>query len=276
MPAVQEPGARGRAGTRGTNTSSALRRPRAPSASRSAGSARPGAARRSRRPCGRRPAGSPSASPLAAGAAAGPAPPPTATPAGRRGDSRARQRVSSASRLPTPAITPWSSSRALSGAVPRPTRARKAARETSAASGPTCEKSGAMSARPSRRLSRSASRPPSANSSENRSQCRGAGGSSTTIRPAIPRCRPSSGPRRLDPEELAAPVAAQQPLPDQRRRDLARRVRAADVGVAIVDRDDLAVERAVDLNAGALGLGELGHEADEPRGAAAWRCAGSR
>ena len=41
--------------------------------------------------------------------------------------------------------------------------------------------------------------------------------------------------------------------------DLAGRVRAADVGVAVVDGDDLAPERALDLLAGALGLWEFGH-----------------
>ena len=58
------------------------------------------------------------------------------SPATAAGESRARHSVSSASRLPTPAITPWSSSRAFSAVVPRPTRSRKTSRPTSAASGP--------------------------------------------------------------------------------------------------------------------------------------------
>ena len=116
------------------------------------------------------------------------------SPAGSRGESRARHRISSASRLPIPAITPWSSSRAFNGAVPRPTRARNVSRPTSAASGPTWAKSGSSSARPSRRLSCSASRPPPANSIAKRSQLPGAGGASTSIRPDIPRCSPSTGP----------------------------------------------------------------------------------
>jgi len=58
---------------------------------------------------------------------------------------------------------------------------------------------------------------------------------------------------------IRAAVAAQQPLPGQRSRDLARRVRAADVGVAVVDRDDLAIQRALDLLAGALCFRKLGH-----------------
>ena len=116
------------------------------------------------------------------------------SPATRCGESRARQRPSSASRLPIPAIAPWSSSRALSGTVPRPTRLRNVSRPTSAASGPTWEKSGSSTARPSRRLSCSARRPPSANAIANRSQPFGAGGASISIRPDMPRCRPSTGP----------------------------------------------------------------------------------
>ena len=48
-------------------------------------------------------------------------------------------------------------------------------------------------------------------------------------------------------------------MADERRGDLPRRVRAADVGVAVVDGDDLAADRAVHRLPGALGLGELGH-----------------
>ena len=63
--------------------------------------------------------------------------------------------------------------------------------------GPTWVKSGSITARPRRRLSRSAIRPPSANSSTKRSQP--IGSSSSTIRPAIPRCRPEIGARRRSP-----------------------------------------------------------------------------
>src|SRR5215218_6970570 len=63
----------------------------------------------------------------------------------------------------------------------------------------------------------------------------------------------------LGPEELPAPVRRRQPPPDQRRRDLARRVRAAHVSVRVVDSDDLAVQRPLDLLARALCLRKLGH-----------------
>src|SRR5829696_939242 len=63
----------------------------------------------------------------------------------------------------------------------------------------------------------------------------------------------------LNPEELPAPVRRGQPPADECRGDLARRVRPADVRVAVVDRDDLAPEDTLDLLSGAFGLGELGH-----------------
>ena len=64
---------------------------------------------------------------------------------------------------------------------------------------------------------------------------------------------------RLHPEELAAPVRPREPVPDERRGDLARRVRAAHVGVAVVHADDLASQDAIDLQARALGFRQLGH-----------------
>ena len=61
---------------------------------------------------------------------------------------------------------------------------------------------------------------------------RSCGGSSTTIRPAIPRCRPRSGPPSVSAHRnLPRRWAGGEPVPDQRGGDLARRVRAADVGV---------------------------------------------
>ena len=84
----------------------------------------------------------------------------SSSPGGRFGDSWARHSTSSASRLPMPATCSWSSSCAFSGAVPRPTRSRNSAGLMSAASGPTCVKSGSRTARPRRRLSCSARRPP--------------------------------------------------------------------------------------------------------------------
>ena len=55
--------------------------------------------------------------------------PPKSESAGRRGSSRACQRISSASRLPTPAIADWSISRAFSGARLPPIRARNSGRD---------------------------------------------------------------------------------------------------------------------------------------------------
>src|SRR5262249_52395731 len=74
-----------------------------------------------------------------------------------------------------------------------------------------------------------------------------------------PELRPAVG---LRPQELAAAVGLGEPAADQRLRGLARGVRARDVGVAVVDGDDLAVERPLELLAGAFGLGEFGHTAE--------------
>src|SRR5436190_10422551 len=64
---------------------------------------------------------------------------------------------------------------------------------------------------------------------------------------------------RLRPQELAAPVRARDRPADQRRRDLSRRVGTAHVRVAVVDCDDLAPDRPLELLARAFGLGELRH-----------------
>ena len=50
-----------------------------------------------------------------------------------------------------------------------------------------------------------------------------------------------------------------QPVPDQRGGHLAGRVRAAHVGVAVVDRDDLAADDELELPACAFGFRQLGH-----------------
>ena len=50
-----------------------------------------------------------------------------------------------------------------------------------------------------------------------------------------------------------------EPVPDQRGGHLPGRVRAADVRVGVVDRDDVTTDDALELPAGALGLGELRH-----------------
>ena len=215
----------------------------------------------SRRPCARRRGGSPSGSPRAARGAAGRAPRRVSSPAARRGESRARQSVSSASRLPTPASARWSSSRALIGAVPRPTpRAERVAADLGRVRADVREVGLEQRAAEPALV---AQREPAA-VGERRARSgpssRGAGGSSTSIRPAMPRCSPSTGPLVSTQRNLPRRCARSSVCADQRRRDLARRVRAADVGVAVVDGDDLAAERAVDLLARALGLGELGHE----------------
>ena len=171
--------------------------------------------------------------------------------------------------------TRWSSSRALSGACRgRPARGTRRA-PTSAASGPTCEKSGVDERAAEPALV--AQREPAAVGELERE--------AVPVRAAPAARRPRSGP----PSRGAgrAPARSSRPrgtcraggcagsrCPASAAGDLARRVRAADVGVAVVDGDDLAAERAVDLLPGALGLGELGHEAESLRGAAAWRCAG--
>ena len=54
-------------------------------------------------------------------------------------------------------------------------------------------------------------------------------------------------------------MGRRQAAADERGGDLAGRVRAADIGVAIVDRDDLAAQHTIDLLAGALCFGEFGH-----------------
>ena len=184
-------------------------------------------------------------------------------PAGVRGFSRAAR----ASRRRAGCRRPRSSllveqARLERRIVPRPTRSRKTSRETSAASGPTWAKSGSITARPSRRLSRSASRPPSAKS-QREAVPAGCGSSSITIRPAIPRCSPSSGPPSVSAHRnLPRRRAFVSRWPVSARGDLAGRVRAADVGVAVVDGDDLAAQRPLDLLAGALGLWEFRHVAE--------------
>ena len=161
-----------------------------------------------------------------------------------------------------PATTAWSMSRAFSGAVPRPTRARNSSRPISAASGPRAARSGSRRARPSRRLSRRASRPPSSKCTTKRSQPRGAGSSSIAMRPAMPRCRPEHRPVAggLDPHRLAAAVRGGQLAADERVGDLAGRVRAADVAVAVVDGDDAPEQGAtLDRRARTLSLRKLRH-----------------
>ena len=108
----------------------------------------------------------------------------------------------------------WSSSRALIGAVPRPTRSRNSRSGISAASGPSASMSGSSRTRPSRRLSNSRSVPPSAKVRVNRSHSglsrrrleprpradvvaalvRRAAGRRPGCAPLMPRWMPSDGP----------------------------------------------------------------------------------
>ena len=48
-------------------------------------------------------------------------------------------------------------------------------------------------------------------------------------------------------------------MAEQGGSDLARLMRPADVGVAVVDRDDLAADDKLELPSGSFGLGQLGH-----------------
>ena len=67
------------------------------------------------------------------------------------GDTLACQRISSASRFPTPAILDWSSSRALTATDPLVISSRNSAGVTSAATGPSASMSGTSRTRPRRR-----------------------------------------------------------------------------------------------------------------------------
>ena len=196
-------------------------------------------------------------------------------PAGRRGESRARQSVSSASRLPTPAITRWSSSSRLERrrAAPDPRAERRArdlggvgadvreVRRDERAAEPALvaqreppavgelEREAVPVARRRRlvdhdpaRPSRGGGRAP-ARSSPPRGTCRAGGCAAAAARSAPPRSRPAgAGGRRR--------------CRDRRRRRSRGRARGRS-----------ARGRARPRGARASGA--------EPRGAAAWRCAGT-
>ena len=178
--------------------------------------------------------------------------------AARAARARASRRPAGCRR---PASAPWSSSRALIGAVPRPTRrAERVAADLGRVRADVREV----------RLEQRAAEPalvaqrePAAVGELEREAVPVArrGRLVDVDPPGHPEVQPEHRAARLHPEELAAPVAALERRGRQRARDLARRVRAADVGVAVVDGDDLAAEGALDLPARALGLGQLGHEA---------------
>ena len=79
-------------------------------------------------------------------------------------------------------------------------------------------------------------------------------------RPAMPEVeserRPTVG---LAPHGFPAPLRGRESMAGEGGGDLARGVRAADVGVGVVDGDDQPAERPLlDQRPGALGFGELG------------------
>ena len=181
-------------------------------------------------------------------------------PAAPRGESRACHSVSSASRLPTPAIDRWSSSRAFErhGAAADPGAERLAAHHR-----------GVRADVSEVGIDQRAAEPPLVAQGEPAAV-------GELEREAVPVARrgrlvDDDPPRHpeveaqhrpvggLGPEELPAPVRRGERVAHQRSGDLARRVRAADVGVAVVDGDDLAAQCAVHRLPRALGLGQLRH-----------------
>ena len=73
-------------------------------------------------------------------------------------------------------------------------------------------------------------------------------------------CHPEVEPERgavggVEPEELPPAMSGNEAVPDQGGGDLTWRMRATDVGIAIVDKDDLSVEHRLQCLAGALGFG---------------------
>ncbi len=130
--------------------------------------------------------------------------------AARAGSTPARNRTSSVSRLPSPAIRDWSISTALTGAWLRPSRSRTYGSRTDAASGPSRSSSGSNSTAPRRRGSRRNNVPPSTKWSPNRRQAglsplaAYSNGSPAAVpsirtRPLIPRCMASTGPPTFGP-----------------------------------------------------------------------------
>ena len=175
------------------------------------------AVRDERRRCGRRPCGSRCAVAARSVRRRASSSSVLSSPAGRRGCSRACQRISSASRLPTPAIAFWSSSRALIGVVPAPdARAERVAGDRRRRPGRRGVKSGSITARPSRRLSRSASRPAVGELQREAVPAR-----SRLLVEHDPAGHPEVQPELraavgLRPQELAAPVGLGEPVADQR------------------------------------------------------------
>ena len=138
-------------------------------------------------------------------------------PASRRGSRPARHSASSAARLPTPASRDWSMSRALRGAVDAPSARRSCPRVTVRASGPRRDSRGSNVTPPRRRESRIRRSPPSAKRTAKRSHFSSssfeahhrsvmAARPSTSRRPAIPKCKPSTGPPSLVSRSSCLPM----------------------------------------------------------------------
>ena len=178
---------------------------------------------------------------------------------GRRGAIRACHRTWSASRLPTPEIAPWFEQPCLDGGVAgadqapelvaadvrgiRPDVAEVRVEQRPAEPAPVAQRKAAAvleldrEAVPDRLVGRRLERDRAGHAEVQ-----------TERRPVV----------RDEPEELAAPVGADERVTDERRRDLAGRMRTADVRVAVVDRGDPPAEHRLQRHAGALGFGELG------------------
>ena len=194
------------------------------------------------------------------------------------GDTLACQRISSASRFPTPAILDWSSSRALTATDPLVIRSRNSAGVTSAASGPSASMPGLSRTRPSRRLSNRTRLPPSAKLSVNRSHSALRGCASRRQRLAAlgdlavrgrdddPAAHAQVDAevwpvfRGLAPDRLAPPASRGEHPPGQRGAKLTGGVRPADERVAVVHVRDAPVQRLVgDQAAGGLDFGKFRH-----------------
>ena len=189
-------------------------------------------------------------------------------PAGRRGSRRARQRISSASRLPTPDTTAWSMRRAFSG---RGSAAHARAEVVAADLGGVGPQGGEVGLQPrAAETALVAQGEPTAVLEVHDEAVPAARGRLLVDRdaPGHAEVQPEHRPvaRGLDPHRLAAAVRGGQLAADERVGDLAGRVRAAHVAVAVVDVDDAPEQRAaLDRRARTLGLGQLRHPEQSPR-----------
>ena len=164
--------------------------------------------------------------------------PPGQRRAGRCGAIFARHSASSASRFPTPAMAPWSSSRAFTARRERSSiRAncgRVIARGVRPETGRGRRRGGRVRAGA---CPRSAHRRPVGEPQREPVDTRlvSAGEPPGTIEPLMPRCTDSAIPGvGVEPQRLALAPRADHRQAAQHARDLARRVRPADVAVGVV------------------------------------------